>query len=150
MQGILPWLFISTLALLALAILGWWRATTRISRRNSARQHTAREGELSAETLLIQRGFRITGRQVTQPWEILVNKTRIAVFSRADLMVSDGRRSYVAEVKTGDYAPNPSLPSTRRQLLEYALAFPVDGVLLVDIQQGEIHRVEFPSLFVME
>ena len=35
--------------------------------------------------------------------------------------------------------------ATRRQLLEYAAVFDVDGVLLVDAEGGRIHRVEFPG-----
>ena len=36
--------------------------------------------------------------------------------------------------------------ATRRQLLEYALAYDVDGVLLVDMTAGRLHQVEFPTL----
>jgi hypothetical protein len=36
-----------------------------------------------------------------------------------------------------------SSAATRRQLLEYRLAFDVDGVLLVDVETGEVSEVEF-------
>ena len=35
---------------------------------------------------------------------------------------------------------------TRRQLLEYAYVFGLDGVLLVDMAAGAIREVEFPGL----
>ena len=48
----------------------------------------------------------------------------------------------MAEVKTGTYAPRLETAATRRQLLEYGVAFDVDGVLLVDADVGEIRLVE--------
>jgi hypothetical protein len=50
----------------------------------------------------------------------------------------------VAEVKTGTLAPRIETATTRRQLLEYRVAFAVDGVLLVDADAGTVRRVEFP------
>jgi hypothetical protein len=49
----------------------------------------------------------------------------------------------VAEVKTGEVAPRLSTAATRRQLLEYRVAFDVDGVLLVCPERGTIQRVDF-------
>ena len=70
-----------------------------------------------------------------ESWEVLC---------RADLLVedADGAR-FVAEVKTGRMAPEPTRPATRRQLLEYWLVFPVDGVLLVDMAAGRVRAVRF-------
>jgi hypothetical protein len=51
---------------------------------------------------------------------------------------------YIAEVKTGRAAVRLDTAATRRQLLEYRVAFDVDGVLLVDAEAGEIRLVEFP------
>jgi hypothetical protein len=50
----------------------------------------------------------------------------------------------VAEVKTGTQAPRFEHADTRRQLLEYQLAFEVDSVLLVDVEAGEVREVSFP------
>jgi hypothetical protein len=49
----------------------------------------------------------------------------------------------VAEVKTGQDAPEIAAPATRRQLLEYRCAFGVDGVLLVDAEARKVHAVDF-------
>ena len=38
-------------------------------------------------------------------------------------------------------------PWSTDDLLEYLLAFPVHGVLLVDMEQRRVHRVDFPSRF---
>ena len=50
----------------------------------------------------------------------------------------------VAEVKTGEEAPNFATTATRRQLLEYHVAFAADGILLVCPERGTIHRIVFP------
>lgn len=64
---------------------------------------------------------------------------------RPDLLViGPGGAARVAEIKTGHLAPRLDHPATRRQLLEYALAFDVQGVLLVDAESGRIHEVTFP------
>ena len=63
---------------------------------------------------------------------------------RADYLVELRGELLVAEVKTGEEAPQLSSAATRRQLLEYRVAFAVDGVLLVCPERGAIHRVDFP------
>ena len=50
----------------------------------------------------------------------------------------------MAEVKTGAVATKIETAATRRQMLEYAVAFGTDGVLLVDMQAREIRDVVFP------
>jgi hypothetical protein len=52
----------------------------------------------------------------------------------------------VVEVKTGALAPKIETSATRRQMLEYRVAFDVDGVLLVDAESGTVHEVTFPTL----
>jgi hypothetical protein len=68
----------------------------------------------------------------------------VPVDLRADYVVEHGGRRYVAEVKSGVFAPRLETAATRRQLLEYRIAFAVDGVLLVDAEEGRVRRVEFP------
>jgi hypothetical protein len=59
-------------------------------------------------------------------------------------VVAGGGLRYVAEVKTGAFAPRLETAATRRQLLEYRIAFDVDGVLLVDADAERVRLVEFP------
>ena len=128
---------------LALALLwtrGRWRRATR------RRQRVARRGERRAERLLRRDGFEVLDRQVQGQWRIRVDGDDETVSMRADLLVRRRRRRYVAEVKTGEVAPDPTYPPTRRQLLEYRLAYDVDGVLLVDVPGGRVLEVEFPEV----
>ena len=136
------WLWI----LVPLLLFAWWWARTRVRRGNLRRLRRSQRGEREAERLLARHGYEILDRQVTQRWHLSVDGHPKAVHSRADLLVQSRRsaRRYVAEVKTGRRAPDPTLPATRRQLMEYLHVFPVDGVLLVDSDAGRIHRVRFP------
>jgi hypothetical protein len=77
---------------------------------------------------------------------VVVDGRHRPVELRADYLVRRGSERYVAEVKTGRVAPCLSTAATRRQLLEYRLAYAADGVLLVDMEHKCIHEVEFPML----
>ncbi len=94
--------------------------------------------------LLRRAGFKIVARQARTWWTPLVDGEPHETEVRADYLVEAAGELLVAEVKTGDEAPQLSTAATRRQLLEYHVAFAADGVLLVCPELGAIHRVEFP------
>ncbi len=144
---LLPWLLVAALALVCLALaVAWRRAAGRTGRENARRAEVARRGESDAEALLVRRGFRVVSRQETRRFAVAVDGDEVEATCRVDLLVSRGDgTTWVAEVKTGD-AARATRPSTRRQLLEYALVFEVDGVLLVDMEAREVHEVTFPFL----
>ena len=126
-------------------LAAWWQAHQAgldhpmVDRRNSVRRalnrlaHALRRAnrELSADHILGEGRQFATGDRV--------------IALRADLLVERGGRRYVAEVKTGEAAPSLATAATRRQLLEYLIAYRVDGVLLVDAERGSVHEVEFPG-----
>lgn len=130
-------------ALVALVLARWLR-TWRGSWRAKARARRAGGGEADAAVLLRRAGFTIVARQARIWWTPLVDGEPHETELRADYLVEAGGALYVAEVKTGDEAPQLSTAATRRQLLEYHVAFGADGVLLVCPERGAIHRVEFP------
>jgi CRISPR/Cas system-associated exonuclease Cas4 (RecB family) len=137
--------FVVLLLLLAIALVGWWSAHTRTRRRNRARQRRATRGEELAESLVEALGMTVVERQAGRAWTLEVDGVEREVLSRADLLAEDAEGGrWVVEVKTGERAPDPALPATRRQLLEYLLAFEVEGVLLVDAETEEVHEVRFP------
>ena len=141
------------MSLVALLFAGlWWRARTRGSRRSRSRNRRAQIGEGAAERLLERAGFAILERQLHTTWSMMVDGTAREVRSRADLLVQARRvrgirrgAVFVAEVKTGTTAPDPTHPATRRQLLEYLHVFDAHGVLLVDMEAQRVHRVAFPG-----
>jgi len=79
-------------------------------------------------------------------WTVHADGEPMEVSLRADLLVTRNGRRYVAEVKTGRAAPRLDCAATRRQLLEYRIAFGVDGVLLVDAESDRVIVVELGSL----
>jgi hypothetical protein len=117
-----------------------WRGSWR-ARRRAAR---AGAGESDAAVLLRRAGFRVVAVQPRTQWQLLLDGERHDTELRADYLVEARGELLVAEVKTGDEAPRLSNAATRRQLLEYLVAFGADGVLLVCPERGAIHRVEFP------
>lgn len=131
-------------ALVQTARLTWGQLTRTWKARSRARRATA--GEVRAETLVMRAGYEVLARQVPGRWTVHADGEPMEVALRADLLVSRAGRRYVAEVKTGRVAPRLDCAATRRQLLEYRVAFGVDGVLLVDAESDRVVVVELGSL----
>jgi Holliday junction resolvase-like predicted endonuclease len=137
------------LALLSMLVALWaaqalhhWRGSWRAKRR-AAR---AGAGEDAAADLLEEAGYQIVERQARVLWGPLLDGEPQLLELRADYLVESDGQLLVAEVKTGEHAPSLETAATRRQLLEYHVAFAVDGVLLVSPEQGLIQRVAFPRI----
>lgn len=126
-------------------VVGRWLRTWRGSARAHRRADRAIAGETDAVALLERSGYRIVARQARIWWAPLLDGEPHETELRADYLVeARGGELFVAEVKTGDLAPQLATAATRRQLLEYHVAFGVSGVLLVCPERRAIHRVEFP------
>lgn len=132
-----------TLAIVAVLVVLLLRARARWSRATRRRTRRAMQGEEDAEDLLSSQGFRVLDRQVAYTSTLWVDGEPVDFGIRIDLLVEKRGRSYVAEVKTGDRAPDPAWGPTRRQLREYATLLPDHGLLLVDVQAGEIREIHF-------
>jgi hypothetical protein len=134
---------------LALALLLGWHAAGswagRWLRRFAVRrrQQLALQGERDGARLLAAQGFRVLEAQVAHQYVYECDGKPHEVRLRADYLVERDGRRYLAEVKTGRQAPSLTSAATRRQLLEYAHAYQVDGVLLVNMNAGAIRRVAF-------
>lgn len=135
---------LSIVLALAALLLGLLVAGRKGNRATRRRNRTALDGEVIAEKLLKKNGYSVVEHQVVGQWWVDVDGEEVEVKVRADFLVKKRRRIYVAEVKTGQMVTDPLFPATRRQLLEYLLVFDIDGVLLVDAENRQIHRVDFP------
>jgi len=124
------------------AIVRAWAAHARVR----ARALRAVRGEREAVALLRARGYAIVEAQATAVLPVRVDGETFLAGLRADYVVSKNGARFVAEVKTGELAPSVATAATRRQLLEYEIAFDVDGVLLVDAERGRVHAIVFPTL----
>jgi len=133
---------------IAAAVVALWLAARlrawRGSARAKARAARAGEGEDAAAALLEGAGYAIVERQARVTWAPLVDGAPVMMELRADYLVEGNGELLVAEVKTGDEAPSVTTAATRRQLLEYHVAFGADGVLLVCPERKAIHRIVFP------
>jgi hypothetical protein len=114
-----------------------------LARRMRVLTGRALDAEAWAARLLEQSGYRVIGSQVPATYELCVDGRPLSIVVRADYIVERRGRRFVAEVKSGTLAPSLETAATRRQLLEYAIAFPVEGVLLVDAEAGLVHEVAF-------
>jgi hypothetical protein len=120
-----------------------WFARHAASRRAVVRARRALAGETAAVTLLADAGYELLETQVKRSWTFHCDGAPVTVELRCDALVARDGRRLVAEVKTGDRAPSLATAATRRQLLEYAVAFRADGVVLVDAEAGAVLEVEF-------
>ncbi len=143
-------LFVVALLAIAFAVAqavgGAWARRARRS-RILARVARAGEGEALAAAQLEALGFEVFGAQVSTEYPVSVDGEVTLAQVRADYVVRKDGATYVVEVKTGAVAPRIGTTATRRQLLEYRVAFDVDGVLLLDAEAGRLHSVMFPRLF---
>jgi hypothetical protein len=138
---------IVTACVVAKLMLRRWqqRQTIKASNHAVARARRAHDGENDGEVQLENAGYAILQRQAHAIWAPRVDGVADPYELRADFLVQDieSEEILVAEVKTGELAPELSTATTRRQLLEYQLAFGVNAVLLVWPERNIIQRVEF-------
>jgi hypothetical protein len=130
-----------------LALMLVWIARALARRRASmkavTRARRARAGETAAEKLLAAAGYEVLDTQVRLTWTFHCDGEPVEIELRCDAIVARDGRRLVAEVKTGDQAPALETAATRRQLLEYAIAYDADGVLLVVPEAGLVREVDF-------
>ena len=118
----------------------------RFSERRTGKFHNERgqAGERRAIELLRACGYRVRARHVTGSYRLEVDEGVEEVQLIADFIVERAGQLWVAEVKTGKHAPRVEHADTRRQMLEYQLAFGTPGVLLVDPEARRVRVVRFP------
>ncbi|HVH45683.1 MAG TPA: hypothetical protein VM925_25185 [Labilithrix sp.] len=136
-------LAIAAMAVLYAIVIAAGRWTKRMQLH--ARLARARDGEREAAAILESHGYTVEGVQVASTYELEVDGAPVQIALRADYVVRRGGERFIAEVKTGQLAPRIQTPATRRQLLEYSIAFDAAGVVLVDVPARSVHRVVFPS-----
>lgn len=148
--GTLDWQTFGPPALLILVVLllvqsvRLWLQRGRAARRVARHRELGQGAEKVARQLLLRSGYKIVAEQATSAYEILVDGLPVKIHLRSDFVVKKGKQSFVAEAKGGEISAKVTGRATRRQLLEYLLAFDVDGVLLVDVQGRRVTQIEFP------
>ncbi len=118
----------------------------RVARRVARSRRLGVRGEALGRRVLERHGYRVLREQVTGSVRLRVDGEVQVFVVRADALVARGRRRYIAELKGGPAVATVGHRGTRRQLLEYAHAFDVDGVVLVDGPGGTVEHVEWTGL----
>lgn len=143
----MPILFLvsSLVLLVALATLHLRRAL--LAARRERRFARARRLERDARRVLSRNGYQVDAHKVRRRVWLEVDGREEGFLVEADYLVRGLRDELlVAEVKSGRLAPDATYTPTRRQLLEYDLAFAeAEGLLLVDMEREKVESVRFPS-----
>lgn len=136
-------LAIALAAMVVGALLAWTLAARWQKGRRRRRFARAARAEQDAVALAEARGYRVLALQVERRFVMKTDGVAQTIIVRADMMLKRRGRRYVAEVKSGKTAPDPTSTATRRQLLEYGTVFDADGLLLFDMEARRIRAVTF-------
>ena len=101
-----------------------------------------RKGEGIAVILLNKEGYKILDEQVSFPGLLFENNKKVKYFVKPDFLVEKNGEKFIAEVKTGASALIQNR-STRRQILEYSHLNQNKTVLLIDIENKKIKKINF-------
>lgn len=99
--------------------------------------------EREAADFLRRRGYRILEAQKEISYTVYDNGEPVEICLVIDYYVRKRFKRYVVEVKSGHVAPNITHSATRRQILEYQHALNPSGIFLLDMENEEMHRIEF-------
>ncbi len=126
-------------------LLGVRLAAWRKRRRGRHVALRGARGEEAGVLVLEDAGYEVLETQVRAAATVAVDGDAEVYDLWIDAIAVRRGRRYVVEFKTGGVA-SIAVASTRRQLLEYALAFPDHDLLLVDASQGTVYEIAFPKL----
>lgn len=102
----------------------------------------SKHAEKKAEMLLKRNGFQIIDRQQSKPLIIKAGSVPHRYLIRIDFLVKKNGRTYVVEVKSGS-KNKITKRETRRQLLEYFLAYQPYGIILFDMDTKKFSEIRF-------
>lgn len=133
------------LLVIAIAVCVWSLRRLRRYRRSRIAKR-ALGAERAALELLRFHGYVVLDTQVRHRWQVRQGERHLEINLRADALVQRGNRRFIAEVKSSALVADLKHGPTRRQLLEYAIAYGTDGVLLVDMYSEHVEEIIFPGL----
>lgn len=135
------------LASILLSVFATIKAQAYFRNKNLRKRfQKASRKENEARQFLRKKGFNIISTQEEFTYSLLTNGQKIPIKIRFDYIVKRGGQRYIAEVKTGKLAIKAEHGPTRRQLLEYCYASKSNGILLVDMENKSIKKINFNGL----
>ncbi len=118
---------------------GNWLRAKRLRKRFSK----SRQAEKEAEKILKKNGYAIIDAQKSKPLLITIGDKIHRYLVRIDYLARKKGKVYVVEVKSGEKIPYITNRETRRQMLEYYLAYQPSGILLLNMKNKSISEVKF-------
>jgi hypothetical protein len=115
----------------------WW------GRRGGMQSQVTRFPEKDAENLLRRAGFQILDKNRKEAVITVINGKDHYGNLEADYIVKKQGKKFVIVVHSGEGSPDANEPNYRRRLLEYDRVFSTSGILILDLNKGQIHRVNF-------
>lgn len=113
------------------------------NKKAKKRSVISKKAEKTAEKWLKRNGFQIVEKQQSRPLIIQTGQTRHRYSIRTDFLVKKGGQKYIVEVKSGQKNSQITNRDTRRQLLEYFLAYQSHGIILFDMEHKKFLEVKF-------
>lgn len=105
-----------------------------------------------AEKFLKTNGYAILSKRPVEAVVTVVDGHDHYGNLEADYLVEKNGQQAIAVVHSGETVGDPNEPALRRKLLEVSRVFSRKSILLIDLNEGEIHRIKFrfPHEFNLE
>ncbi len=139
-------ILITLICLLVILVLKMWFSSFKKRRLQKRRFKRGVKLEKEAARFLTKKGFKIIGEQVEFEHKYKIGNSHNTSKLNIDYLVTKNGRIYIVEVKSGKSAISITNKSTRRQLLEYSIAIPNDGIYLLDMENKILSLVEFKNI----
>lgn len=125
---------------IALKLAKYFKGRSIKSRLNRGLQK-----EQEAAIWLKRNGYKIIDYQVSLSYLLKENGVDKKITVSPDFKVSKNGQEQIIEVKSGKAAPRIENKDTRRQLLEYHFIKPDIPLFLLDMENNELKKINFPD-----
>ena len=129
--------------ILLVIVVRYWYLDYSKRRKQKKRFKRGAQKEEEARSILIKNGYKVIDEQFVAIHNYKADGEDKEVKLIVDYVVSKGGKTYLVEVKSGKSAIYIENKNTRRQILEYDYAIDNDGIFLLDMENEEMHLIEF-------
>lgn len=136
-------ILISILVGVIIGLFLFYVVSSILKRKHEIQSAVPKFSEKNAEGILRKAGFTILGKRLKETIITNVDGKDHLGYLEADYTVSKNKRKYVVVVHTGEGSPDANEPNFRRTLLEYTRVFSSHDLLVLDLNRGEIHSINF-------
>ncbi|MDD5382352.1 MAG: hypothetical protein PHH60_01715 [Candidatus Margulisbacteria bacterium] len=140
---IYPIIFVFVVGIIIGFILFYFLLWKRSGGRAAAQAESPKFSEKEAEAILARAGLQIMERRPKAAVITKINGQDHFGCLEADYLVKKDKKRQVVVVHYTEGEPDPNEPHLRRRLLEYDNVYAPDGLLILDINTGEIREVTF-------